>query len=488
MKLPEKSLKEEEIFDKLNEYQARDISWRSGRVLGYIYDAGKAAEEIGKKAYMMFLTENGLDPTIFPSLLQMELDVVSMAASRLGGDDQIVGNFTSGGTESILLAVKTARDYCRYHQPQIKTPEMILPVTAHAAFHKAAKYFDVKVVPTPVDDKTFKADVSAMEAAITPDTILMVGSAPSYAHGVVDPIPEMGQLALKNNLLLHTDGCVGGFILPFLKELGEPITDFGFDVPGVTSISLDLHKYAYTPKNASLVLYKDKSIRRYQLFACANWPGYSVVNNTIQSSKTGGPLAAAWAVLNYLGGEGYREIARQTRQATLKLVEGIKQIEGLRVLAHPEMFMFSVASDTINVFHIVDQMSKRDWYIQPQLSFENSPKNFHISVNMSNVALVDDLLENLRDSVELARNQNSGELVKSILELLVGMGPNDINQENIAQMMEMAEIGGGVPDEMSDINEILNALPLEHRELLLTEFLNDLFVTNNESKGEKNAF
>ena len=223
-----------------------------------------------------------------------------MAAAHVSGDESVVGNFTSGGTESILMAVKTARDYCRPKKPGITEPEMLMPATAHAAFHKAAKYFDVKPVLVPVDGNTFKADVAAIRQAITENTILMVGSAPSYAHGVVDPIEELAALAREHDLLFHTDACVGGFMLPYLNQLGETIPKFGFDVPGVTSLSMDLHKYGYTPKNASVVLYRDKSIRRKQIFACANWPGYTVVNGAAQSSKTGGPLAAAWAVLNAL--------------------------------------------------------------------------------------------------------------------------------------------------------------------------------------------
>jgi glutamate/tyrosine decarboxylase-like PLP-dependent enzyme len=481
LRIPEKGMKGDEIFEQLHAYQKMDVDWRSGRVLGYIYDAGREAEDIGKKAYMMFLSESGLDPTTFPSLMEMENDLVSMMASHAGGDDRVVGNFTSGGTESILLAVKTARDCSRKTRPGVTRPEMVLPVTAHAAFHKAAEYFDVRVVQTPVDSRTYKADPGAMEAAVTPDTILLVASAPSYAHGVIDPIPEIGGLAQERDLFFHVDACVGGFMLPFLRELGEPVPEFGFKVPGVTSVSMDFHKYGYTPKNASVILYKNRSIRRHQLFACSAWPGYSLANNTIQSSKSGGPLAAAWAVVHFLGTEGYREFAKQTRQATLKLVEGINRIKGLQVLGQPDMFMFSVASESVNVFHVVDQMKKRGWYLQPQLSYDNSPENFHISLTIANVHLIDDLLENLRESVDEARKQKSGDIVMIVKDALADIQDNSINEDNIARMMAMAGIKtGGVPGgDMGDINEILNALSPELRELLLKEFLNELFVTRS---------
>ncbi len=479
MRIPEKSLSESDIMTRLEGFREKDLQWRSGKVLGYVYYAGKAAEEMGKKAYMAYLTENGLDPTSFPSLLQMENEVVAMAANHVNSDGSVVGNFTSGGTESILMAVKSARDYWRAKKPEIVQPEMLMPSTAHAAFHKAAKYFDIKPVLVPVDSNTFKADVAAIREAITANTILMVGSAPSYAHGVVDPIPELAGLAMEKGILFHTDACVGGFMLPYLKRLGEPIPDFGFNVPGVTSLSMDLHKYGYTPKNASLVLYRDKSLRQKQIFACANWPGYTVVNGAAQSSKTGGPLAAAWAVLHFLGDEGYIEIARQSMAATRRLAKGVNDIEGLEVLAEPEMFMFSVKSDTLNVFHVIDEMKDRGWYIQPQLSFQNSPKNFHISVAASNIDHIDELLVVLRESVEAAKSVESGETVKTVLEAIGSMKPEDITEDNIGDMMEMAGVSGdSLPERMADINDIMDALSVDHRELLLIEFLNDLFTYN----------
>jgi sphinganine-1-phosphate aldolase len=477
MRIPEQKLDEKEILTRLERFRENDLLWRSGRVFGYVYHAGKAAEELGKKAYMAYLTENGLDPTSFPSLLRMENEVVAMAAAHVGGDPDVVGNFTSGGTESILMAVKTARDHYRSIKPAIRRPEMLMPATAHAAFHKAAGYFDIKPVLVPVDGHSFRADIEATRRAITADTIMLVGSAPSYAHGVVDPIPELAALAKAHDLWFHTDACVGGFMLPYLQQLGESVPTFGFDVPGVTSLSMDLHKYGYTPKNASLILYRNKAIRRRQIFAGANWPGYTVVNGAAQSSKTGGPLAAAWAVLHFLADEGYREIARCTMAATRKLALGIDAIPELQLLAPPDMFMFAVKSDTVNVFHVIDEMKARGWYIQPQLTFQNSPKNFHISVTAGNIDQIDDLLAALAESVEAAKGLRNGEMVESVLSALKSLKPEDINADNIGDMMAMAGVSSdAMPERMADINEIMNALSIPHRELLLTEFLNDLLV------------
>ncbi|MBN2284460.1 MAG: aspartate aminotransferase family protein [Deltaproteobacteria bacterium] len=476
MKIPKKGMRKKELFDLLEEYRSDDVNWRSGRVMGYIYDAGREAEAVGKEAYMMFLTENGLDPTIFQSLLRLENDLVSMATSHLNGDADVVGNFTSGGTESIILAVKTARDYFRARKPHIKEPEMILPMTAHAAFYKAAEYLDVRPVRVPVDSKTFRADAGEIAKAIGPNTILLVGSAPSYAHGVIDPIADIAALALEKGLLFHVDACVGGFMLPYFRRLGEPIPDFDFGVPGVTSISMDLHKYAYTPKNASMVFYRTKELRKYQLFACSRWPGYTVVNTAAQSSKSGGPLAAAWAVLHFIGDEGYLEIARHTLAATRKMVAGIEEIEGLRIMARPDMCMFSFTSDTINVFHIIDEMKKHGWYIQPQLECEGSQKNIHISINESNAGLIDEFLSDLRASVEKAQTISSSNFVNDVKQILISNTGEVIGDEDISHLMGMVGVEGNqLPESMADINEILNILPAELRERVLIHFINELF-------------
>jgi sphinganine-1-phosphate aldolase len=322
MKIPQHGLSREQILTTLEAYRADDMPWRDGRTWAYVYDPGPAAEEVIKQAYMMYLTENALDPTVFPSLLRLENELVAMAAAHLHGGASVVGNFTSGGTESIILAVKTARDHARDKRPHITEPEIVMPATAHAAFQKAAHYLGIKPVLVPVEPRSFKADVEALRRAITTNTILLVGSAVSYAHGVVDPIRELGQLALEHDLLLHVDACMGGFLLPYFRRLGAPVPDFDFSVPGVTSMSMDFHKYAFAAKGASVVLYRDKELRKYQIFTCANWSGYTMINATVQSSKSGGPLAAAWAVLHFIGDGGYLEIRCSTRRGASPTASG----------------------------------------------------------------------------------------------------------------------------------------------------------------------
>ncbi len=476
MKIPKNGMSKEKIFNQLESFRTNDLDWRSGRAFGYIFDPGPEVLGISKEAYSLFLTENGLDFTAFPSLLRLENELVDMARKHLHGDEQVVGNFTSGGTESIILAVKTARDYFRAKRPEIKEPEMILPTTGHAAFHKAAHYLQVKVVQTPVDPITFKADVKAVRDAITPNTILLVGSAPSYAHGVVDPIRALGELALEKGILLHSDACMGGFMLPYFRRLGAPVPDFDFSVPGVSSLSVDLHKYAYAAKGASLILYRNKDLRKYQIFACSRWAGYTVVNNAVQSSKSGGPMAAAWAVINFIGDDGYLEFARRKLEATRRVMEGIEKIPELRLLGRPEMCLVAFTSDMVNVFHLIDDMNDKGWYIQPALSFDNSQQHIHMSINVSNVKWIDKFLSDLEDSVHQVLNRKAEELPAGLQQALTSLDPSAMTGEVFSRMLQMAGINGTeLPRKMADINEILNMLSPELRERLLVEYVNNLF-------------
>jgi glutamate/tyrosine decarboxylase-like PLP-dependent enzyme len=475
MKIPQKGLSKDALFATMESYRANDMNWRDGRTWAYIYDPGPEAEEVIKRAYMMFLTENGLDPTVFPSLMRFENEVVAMAAAHLNGDAEVAGNFTSGGTESILLAVKTARDYARAKKPHIREPEIILPLTAHAAFQKAAHYLCVKPVLVPIDDTTFKADPEAVRRAITPNTILLVGSAVSYAHGVVDPIRDLGRIALDHDLLLHVDACMGGFLLPYFRRLGAPVPDFDFSVPGVTSISMDLHKYAFAAKGASTVLYRNKELRKHQLYACAQWMGYTVINTTVQSSKSGGPVAAAWAVLNFIGDAGYLEIARQVLDATRRIADGIEHIDGLRLLGRPEMNLVAFTSDTVSVFHVIDEMKARGWYIQPQLGFHSSKENIHLSINPASVKWVDAMLADLRECVEKAKAMPSGDLAATVREVVSSIDPSTLSAETFSEMLGMAGVAGDqLPERMAGINELMNSLPTELKEQLLIEFMNQL--------------
>ena len=483
MPIPKQGLSRDEVFRQLEAFRANDMPWRDGRTWAYVYDPGREAEEVIKQAFVMYLTENALDPTVFPSTLQLENELVAMAAVHLKGDENVVGNFTSGGTESIILAVKTARDRARALRPEIREPELLLPSTGHAAFQKACHYLDVRPVVVPVDPKTFKADPNAMRAAVTKNTILVVGSAVSYAHGVVDPIRALGEIALEKGLLLHVDGCMGGFLLPYFRRLGAPVPEFEFDVPGVTSISMDFHKYAFAAKGASVILHRSKELRKYQIYACSNWTGYTIINPTVQSTKSGGPLAAAWAALHFIGDDGYLEIARSVLDSTKRIAAGVKQIPGLRLLGEPEMNLVAFTSDEVSVFHVIDEMKLRGWYIQPQLGFDSSKENIHLSINPASARWVDALLADLRQCVEKARSMPSGELAAKLGPLLKTLDPKTLSDEQLHGMLAMAGAGGSaLPSRMAEVNEVMNALPPLLREKLLVTYLNELYRQPDHAK------
>lgn len=482
MKIPEEGIAREEIFKTLKSYKGKDLDWKSGRVMGYVYYPGEKAHDVIDEAYTMYLTENALDPTSFPSLLRLENEIVAMTADLLRGDKQVVGNFTSGGTESLILAIKTARDYASATRPHIKEPELVLPITAHASFYKAAHYLNVKPVVTPVHDHSFRADVQAMRDAITESTILLVASAPSWAHGVIDPIEEIGRLALEKSLLYHVDACVGGMHLSYMRKMGLDVPDFDFTVPGVTSLSVDLHKYGYAAKGASVILYKNKDLRKHQMFACSRWTGYTVVNPAVTSSKTGGPMAAAWAVMNYLGDKGYMEIVREVMDATRLLIDGINQIDGLQVLGRPDMCMFAVAStsEKINVYRLADELKKKNWYVQPQFRRANSPSNIHISMSRSTVHQARAFLDDFKATVEELRQQEVGNDVQELLAEIEKLSTS-FDEATFFKIAAMAGLTGtDLPDRMDIINQIMEVLPYDMSEWLLIEFLNNLMVQGKD--------
>jgi glutamate/tyrosine decarboxylase-like PLP-dependent enzyme len=471
-------MSKEEIFEILKSYKGEDLDWKSGRVLGYIYDPGEKVHDVINEAYTLYLSENGLDPLSFPSLLRLENEIVGMTAQLLDCDSDVVGNFSSGGTESLILAVKTARDYSRAVKPHIKEPELVLPITAHASIFKACHYLGVKPVVTPVHDETYLADVDAMRGAVNENTILIVGSAPSYAHGVVDPIPQIAALALEKDLLCHVDACVGGIHLSYMRKLGYDVTDFGLNVPGVTSLSVDLHKYGYAAKGASIILYKNKELRKYQIWACSRWTGYTVINPAVTSSKSGGPMAAAWAVLNYMGDEGYMNIVREVMAATQMLVEGINRIDGMRVLGQPNMCMFSVASTTenVNVYRLAEKMKKKGWYVQPQFARENSPSNLHISLNRSTVMQAEAFLKAFEETVEELKREEVDQEIRDLQSELEKLSL-DFDEKTFFKLVEMAGVSGTeAPESMEKVNMLLEVLPYDISEFMLVEYLNNMMI------------
>jgi glutamate/tyrosine decarboxylase-like PLP-dependent enzyme len=403
--LPSQGTSSDVVLERMKELRERDANWRAGKTWSLVYHAGDQVTELLKDAYTMFFSENGLNPMAFPSLRTFEAEVLSMTAGLLGGDEATAGSMTSGGTESILMAVKTAREWAKAREPNTGILEMILPATAHPAFEKAAHYFGVKPVRIPVLSD-FRADVSAARAAVTPRTILIVGSAPSYPQGVVDPIDDLARIAAEHSLLCHVDACVGGFMLPFVRKLGYPVPWFDFRVPGVTSISVDLHKYAYAAKGASVILYKDKGLRRHQFFVSTDWSGGIYASPTMTGTRPGGAIAAAWAIMNHLGEAGYLGIADTVMQTVAKLREGIKAIDGIDVLGDPAMSILAVGSEQLNIYEIGDELTLHGWHMDRQ----QHPPSLHLTVTHAHAQVADRFLHDLERAVAQARQLSAARL------------------------------------------------------------------------------
>ncbi|MFC4585970.1 pyridoxal phosphate-dependent decarboxylase family protein [Sphaerisporangium corydalis] len=474
--LPENGRPADELLAEIARLRRDDLQVRGGKVTAYVYDTGRPeVHDAAARAYFEMLEVNTLDPTAFPSIVAMEKQVVGAVAELLGGGPRTPGIFTSGGTESIMLAVKAARDA----RPMAGRPNIVVPVTAHPAFHKAAHYLGVEVLPVAVDPVTFRADPGAVAAAITPATVLVVVSAPSYPQGVIDPVAEIAALSAARGVLCHVDACVGGWLLPWLADAGAQVPPFDLSVPGVTSLSCDLHKFGYAPKGASVVLFTDPALRRAAYFASAAWPGYTIINATVQSSKSAGPLGGAWATLNALGREGYRELARSTLEATRKLVAGIGGIPGLRVLGEPESSLVAfTGDDEVDVFVLSDEARKLGWFLQPQLSYAGIPANLHITVTGVTLAGVDAMLEVIAASAEAARERGPAKVPDGLAEILATL---DLDALDDATFTELAasvgiELGGGGQPEMAVVNAVLDALPAETREAILIRFLSVIYT------------
>ncbi|MFJ7272012.1 pyridoxal phosphate-dependent decarboxylase family protein [Streptomyces sp. NPDC099050] len=490
----------DDVLAELRSLREGDAPTRGGRTFAYVYDAGlEGLDELAAAAYTAYATVNGLDPTVFPSVARPENDLVGAVTSVLGAPGA-QGTFTSGGTESILLAVKTARDHARAVRG-ISAPQLVLPSTAHAAFHKAAHYLGLETVVVPVDPVTFRADADAMAAALTDRTALVVASTPSYAHGVIDPVPEIAAAAARRGVLCHVDACIGGWLLPHLRRAGREVPPFDLSVPGVTSLSVDLHKYGYADKGASVVLYRDAELCRYQYFAHAGWPGYPVVNPTVQGTKSGGLLAQAWAVLQYVGEDGYTALAARVAEASDRLLAGLRGIDGLRVLGEPAAGLvafttgfprgdavegagrhgvgpeYEAAPDLSLLLHFADEMRERGWYLQPQLSFDGLPPNLHLTLTPATVGQVDALVADLTAALAASRTLPPVTVDPGLVELAVGLDPETLGPDEIAGVLAFAGLGGDgkLPARTAPVLMLLDALPRPLKERLLAEFVGSVF-------------
>ncbi|MBI1947983.1 MAG: aspartate aminotransferase family protein [Deltaproteobacteria bacterium] len=467
--LPECPRPREELLTALRSLSGGDADWRRGRVFSLVYDAGDAHLALLKQAHALYFCENGLNPMAFQSLKRMEAEVVRMAANLLHGGPDAVGTMTSGGTESLLMAVKAARDRARKHKPWIRRPELVMPDSAHVGFDKAAHYFGVKIRRACLGPD-FRVDVRSMKRLINRNTVLLVGSAPQYPHGVVDAIEEIGALGLAKGIPVHVDACVGGFLLPFVEQLGRPVPRWDFRVPGVTSISADLHKYGYAAKGASVILYRSMDYLKHQFFVATDWPGGIYASPSMPGTRPGGPIAAAWAGLQALGVDGYRALTQSALHSADRLREGIARIDGLALLGLPHCTIVTWGAaakshgGAVDVYAVADQMEQRGWHVDRQ----QRPACVHLTVMAQHAAVVDDYLGDLAESVRVVRAHPElrskgnaamyGMMAKVPLRFMVGSA--------VRQVLEgMYAPGGGAPDlKKPPVGGVVGALLERHGE------------------------
>ena len=406
--LPLQGIPAPQVFDELESLRAGDVDWRGGRVFSLAYYAGPEAVAVAEDAYRRFSGENALSTDAFPSLRIMQQDVLTMVGPWLGADKDSAGFMTSGGTESILMVVKAARDqFAQTHG--VTNPNVVLPTSAHAAFEKAFHYFGVESRRAEVG-ADWRADVAAMERFIDDNTILLVASAPQYPQGVIDDVSSIAALALKYGMNCHVDACMGGVTLAYLERLGLPIPAWNLQVPGVTSISVDLHKYGYTSKGASVVMYRNKLLRAHQGFFTDNWLGGLYASSGMLGTKSGGSIASAWAVLRYLGDNGYTTLTKQAREACVQLADHIAQHPHLILRAYPDstLICFGAADPTaLNVFAVADELRTRGWYVDRQ----SPPDSLHCTVNAIHHDKIDEFIADLDASINVVlRTHLSGDI------------------------------------------------------------------------------
>lgn len=390
----------ETLKAELEDAKKDDFNWREGRMALYFYYLDEEVKRVQQEAYTMYWTENAMGQKAFLSMRALEQDVMEMGLSLHHAPAEAVATFTSGGSESIFLALKTARDWAR-ETKGIVEPNIVIPRTGHPAFDRAAHFLGMKSIRVPTTRNDYKADATEMAKRIDGNTIMLLGSAPNYPFGVFDPIAEIAELAQKHDLWMHVDACVGGFLAPFAKEIGYDIPDFDFAIPGVTSISADLHKYGYAAKGASLLLLRDKALQKHQTFDWQDWERGPYMNNTMQGTRAGGAVAAAWAVMNYLGRDGYVKWARVLMDTVEKLTAGIDRIPGLAVLKPHELclFVYHSVDPEVEIGAVAEGMIARGWFVGRQAE----PKGVHMHLNPVHAVSADLYLSDLAAVVDEVR-------------------------------------------------------------------------------------
>lgn len=392
----------DDVIADLVAKRADDVRWEDGRAFGMIYDGGPEVREVAERAASLYLHENALNTNAFPSLGSIQSEVVRWTADLLSGPESVAGFLTSGGTESILCGVKAARERGRIERG-IVAPELVIAESGHAAFHKAAHLFGLKVHKVPVRDD-WTADVDAMARHVNDNTVLVVGSAPQYPQGVMDDIPGIAALAAEVDANCHVDACMGGFVLPFAERLGRDVGRWDFRVDGVTSISADLHKLGYAPKGVSVILHRTKELRRYQTFLFDGWLGGFYASPNLQGTRSGVPMAAAWAVMQTLGIDGYVALTEVALSNADQMRAGIEAIDGIRVLGDGGFHLVAMSFEPddptpIDMFALADALQAKGWFHDRQ----GPPDSLHSTVSNSNTGAIDAYLEDLAVCVAQVR-------------------------------------------------------------------------------------
>lgn len=413
-RLPSKGRSQPDILKDLTTLKKKeDPRWQKGFASGAVYHGDSKHIDFLNKAYSLHSQSNPLHFDLWPSASKFESEIIGMVADMISPNlsntekNDLAGTVNSGGTESIMLAMKTYRDYAKATRG-IENGEIIAPVTAHAAFDKAAQYFKIKLRKIPVDSNSIP-DLKALRKTINRKTIVIVGSAPSFPHGIIDPIPEMSQIALSKNIPFHTDACLGGFVLPFAKKLGATIPDFGFELPGVTSISVDTHKYGYAAKGTSVLIYRNKELRHHQFFSITNWPGGMYFSPTFAGSRPGALSAACWAALISMGESGYVAAAKKILKTADEIKAGIRKIEGLRIIGEP-LFVIAFTSDDYDIYRVMEYLGPKGY----SLNGLHRPSAIHIAVTLrhTQTGFVKQFLKDLNEAVTYVRSnpEDKGEM------------------------------------------------------------------------------
>jgi glutamate/tyrosine decarboxylase-like PLP-dependent enzyme len=466
------------VLDQLGALRSGDAPTHGGHVLSYVYDSGLAElDGLAREAGAAVQSINALDPTTFPSVAALERDVIGFARDMLGGGDDVVGTVTTGGTESCLLAVKTARDLWREAEGD-GVPAIVAPVTVHAAFHKAAHYFGLDLVLVPVSTDGF-VDAGAVIDHLDARTALVVVSAPSYPFATLDPIEEIARAASARGIPCHVDACIGGWVLPWW---GDDVPPWDFRVAGVTSISADAHKYGYAPKGASVLLHRGPDRLASQFFATTGWPGYPVVNPTMLGSRSAAPLAAAWAITQRLGADGFAGLTARCRRATETLIETVRAIEGLRVVGSPTGPLFAVAADDavpaerrVDPHHWADEVRSLGWVLQPQPGHSQSDGSrlvptTHLTVTPVTADVLPELVAALETGADAVRGVPAATAADAMGVLPADLlsGPS-IDADTADTLLDALGLGGSspLPDRIAPVMALIEAVPPALAERLL---------------------